>query len=228
VFLTYCDDNTGERVEMSATDLGRWAARTACMLRDGYGLQPGSRAAVLAPPHWQTAAILLGAWSVGITVAFRSWTTAGLVSADPDEPYDALFVTQSRLDSWLETMPQAWHRFVLNPSAAPEIPDGYHDYLAEASQYPDASPAYQMIPESGPASPDGTTYREWAGLARELAATMNLRAGDTLLVDGQGVDEPVRWLLAPLVAGASILVIANRRPGSLEDRRADEGATHAL
>src|SRR4051794_26199380 len=224
MLLTYCDDATGVRVELTAADLGGWAARTAGLLCDGYGLKAGDRAAVLLPPHWQTAAILLGAWSAGITVSFRSWATAGL-TADPDQPFDALFVTRARLDSWLETVPEAWHRFVLE---SPTVPDGYHDYLAEVASYSDAAPAYQMISQSGPASPDGTTYRQWADLAREIAASMGVRAGDKVLVDGAAPDEPVKWLLAPLVAGASIVVAANLQPGSIDERRAAEGATHAI
>src|SRR4029453_14553957 len=76
--LTYYDDATGERTELSATALGGWAARAAGLLRAGCGLGPGSSAAVLLPPHWLTAAALLGAWSVGIAVSFRLKATGGL------------------------------------------------------------------------------------------------------------------------------------------------------
>ncbi|MEW2384448.1 hypothetical protein AB0873_20480 [Micromonospora sp. NPDC047707] len=59
--LTWLDGATGERVDLTAPELGRWAARSAGLLRDGCGLAPGSRVAVLLPPHWRTAAMLLGA-----------------------------------------------------------------------------------------------------------------------------------------------------------------------
>ncbi|MFN7135774.1 MAG: hypothetical protein ACK4N5_27125, partial [Myxococcales bacterium] len=36
------------------------------------------RAAVLLPPHWQTAAVLLGTWSLGVSVSIRLAATAGL------------------------------------------------------------------------------------------------------------------------------------------------------
>src|SRR5689334_25035291 len=110
--LTYCDDATGERAELTATALGGWAAKTAGILREGCGLGAGARAAVLLPPHWQTAAVLLGAWSIGVAVSFRPWATAGLppVGEGSDLPLDAVFVNRGRLDSWLETVPQAPHR----------------------------------------------------------------------------------------------------------------------
>ena len=87
--LTYCDDTTGERTVLSPADLGAWTARTANLLVDVCGLGPGSRAAVLLPPHWQTAAVLLGAWSVGVSVSFEGAATAGLprtemVAVGPD------------------------------------------------------------------------------------------------------------------------------------------------
>src|SRR5688500_15045323 len=74
--LTYHDDVTGERTSLTARELGGWAARTTGLLRDGCGLAAGSRAAVLLPPHWQTAAVLLGAWAAGVAVSYRGWATA--------------------------------------------------------------------------------------------------------------------------------------------------------
>src|SRR5687768_3756411 len=82
--LTYYDDATGERTELSATALGRWAARTANLLVEGCGLSPGARAAALLPPHWQTAAVLLGTWSAGLTVDFHGRATAGLPRLGPN------------------------------------------------------------------------------------------------------------------------------------------------
>lgn len=218
--LTYVDEATGERVALSAAQLGEWSARTAGMLRDGCGLKAGDRAAVLLPPHWQTAAVLLGAWSIGVTVSFRPWATAGLTppADEGGEPFDALFVTRERQQSWLETMPEAWHRFVLGlaPDGAPtdEVPDGYRDYIAEVQQYPADVPAYQSVEMSGPASPDGTTYQQLAGIAKGVADMIGLTAGGSLRVDAAGSEQPVKWLLAPLSVGASVMIVANAKPGS--------------
>jgi uncharacterized protein (TIGR03089 family) len=63
--LTYYDDATGERVALTAVELGGWAAATSALLSEGCGLGPGRQAAVLLPPHWQTAALLLGTWAAG-------------------------------------------------------------------------------------------------------------------------------------------------------------------
>ncbi|MGA8113147.1 MAG: TIGR03089 family protein [Actinocatenispora sp.] len=232
--LTYCDDATGERTELTAPALGSWVARTASLLRDGCRLTAGDRAAVLLPPHWQTAAVLLGAWSIGVTVSFRPWATAGLAPLDPgmDEPLDAVFVARHRLDSWLESVPQARHRFALGlaPDGAvlDEVPDTYRDYLAEVRRYPDVAPAYQAIRHTEPASPDGTTYQQWMEIARGIAEPRGLRAGDRVLVDVAEHEQPVMWLLAPLSVGASVVLCANLDRGTLDDRLAAEGVTHVF
>ena len=66
--ITYYDDASGERIELSTVTLLNWAAKTANLLRDELGAGPGSRIAVLLPAHWQTAAVLLGIWYIGAEV----------------------------------------------------------------------------------------------------------------------------------------------------------------
>lgn len=232
--LTYYDDATGERTELTAAALGGWAARTAGLLREGCRLDVGDRAAVLLPPHWQTAAVLLGAWSVGVAVSFRSWATAGLapVGRGTDEPLEAVFVARKRLDSWLEVVPEARHRFVLGltPNGAPldEVPAGYRDYLAEIGRDLDSLPAYGSIRHTDAASPDGTSYQEWGAVAHDIATSLDLRVGDRLLVDVAEHEEPVKWLLAPLAAGASVVLCANLDRSAVDARIAAEGITRVL
>jgi uncharacterized protein (TIGR03089 family) len=229
--LTYYDDATGERTELGAAELGGWSARVAALLRDGCGLAAGGNAAVLLPPHWQTAAVLLGAWSAGVAVSFRQWATAGLGSA-PQERLDAVFVSRKRLDSWLEEVPAARHRFVLGLApglaALDEVPAGYRDFAAEVIRCPDSAPNYTGLRPGDAASPDGTTYAQWSDVAHGIAAALGLRAGDRVLVDANDHEQPVQWLLAPLAAGASIVLCANLDRDALESRIAAEGVTRVL
>ncbi|MBV1853709.1 TIGR03089 family protein [Catellatospora tritici] len=211
--LVYRDEATGERIELAAAELAEGVARTASLLRDGCGLTAGDRIAVLLPPHWQTAAVVLGAWSLGVAVSYRSWATAGLTSPDGDQPLDAVFVARDRVDSWLETVPQARHRFVLGlgarGAALAEVPDGYLDYAAEVGRYAAHAPAYRAILDTDSATPDGTTFQEWARVANGIAHWLELRPGDRLLVDVARHADPVSWLLAPLAAQATPVVVAN-------------------
>lgn len=224
--LTYCDDATGERVDLTPAEMGGWAARTANLLRDGCRLRAGDRAAVLLPPHWQTAAVLLGAWSAGIAVSFHPWATAGLDPWSEGGAVDAVFVSRARLGSWLETVPEAVHRYVAVDTGP--VPPGWLDFLGEVRGHPPTPPAYREIRPGDPASPDGTSYGEWAQIARGTASALRLGAGDRVLVDVSAHEQPVTWLLAPLSVGASVVLCANLDRARLDDRIAAEGITRVL
>src|SRR5688500_1549948 len=71
-FITYYDDATGERVELSYLTVANWTNKTANLLVDGSGLGPGSTAAVSMPAHWLTSALLLGCWSAGVAIAHEA------------------------------------------------------------------------------------------------------------------------------------------------------------
>ncbi|SCL24843.1 TIGR03089 family protein [Micromonospora nigra] len=228
--VTWCDAATGERVALTASELGGWAARTAGLLRDGCGLAPGSRVAVLLPPHWRTAAVLLGAWSVGMAVSFRPHATAGLPVLEPggDRPYDAVFVTPARLDDWLEDVPEGVHRYLVGTAPTTEVPLGWLDWFVEMLRHTDDPPDHAAIRPSDPASPDGTSYGEWGEIASALAGQLDLRAGDRLLVDVAEHEQPVKWLLAPLSAGASVVLCANLDPAGRDAVVAAERITRIL
>jgi uncharacterized protein (TIGR03089 family) len=207
--LTYYDDATGERTELSGATLDNWVAKTANLLVDGCGLGTGDRFAVLLPPHWQTAAVLLGGWSAGLEL------TRG---ADAD----VVFAAVDRLDA----TPAAGDRFVLGlaPMALPlrDVPAGCLDYVAEVRGHGD-----RFVP-AAPARPtdpalDGMTHQELCRAARGAAPTLGPR--DRVLVDAAAYTEPLDWLLAPLAAGASIVLCAHLDPAVLPARREAERVT---
>ncbi|WBB80906.1 TIGR03089 family protein [Micromonospora sp. WMMD882] len=232
--LTYHDDANGEHAALTAVELGRWSARTARLLRDGCGLGPGSRAAVLLPPHWQTAAVLLGCWAAGVAVSFRGRATAGLPALGPgaDGPLDASFVHRPRIDDWLDNPPEATHRYVLGlgPVGAPtpDAPPGYLDFLAELDRHPAGPDPAALVRPTAAASVDGTSYAQWGQVARGVADAMGLRPGDRILVDAAVHDEPVKWLLAPLAVGASVVLCANCDPDRQAALAAAEQVTRIL
>src|SRR5687767_11300870 len=90
--LTHYDDSTGERVELSATTLDNWVAKTANLLQDEFDVGPGSTVAVALPVHWQTAAVLLGAWSCGATVVDTAAEDEGRLA-----DVDVVLAAQDRL-----------------------------------------------------------------------------------------------------------------------------------
>ncbi|MEU7798539.1 TIGR03089 family protein [Micromonospora arborensis] len=230
--LSYRDEATGERVDLTAQQVGAWAARGASLLRDGCGLGPGSRVAVLLPPHWRTAAVLLGAWASGLAVSFRPRATAGLPVLEPggDRPFDAVLVTPQRQDDWLEDVPDATHRYLVGtgPGQLADVPLGWLDWSAEVLRHGEATPDHTAIHPSDPATADGTTYGQWGAIAQEYAKMLDLRAGDRLLVDAAEHEEPLKWLLAPLSAGASVVISANLDPARRDAVVAAERVTRVL
>ncbi|HEY1175522.1 MAG TPA: AMP-dependent synthetase, partial [Phytomonospora sp.] len=139
---------------------------------------------------------------------------------------DAVFVSRERAGSWLETVPEAPHRFLLGPGEA--TPDGYRDFLAEAHGRSTAPPDYLSIGGGDAAGPDGTSYHQWGELARAVADAKGLRRGDRVLIDTTATEEPSIWLLAPLAAGASIVLCAGFDEAGRRSVAAAEGVTRSL
>jgi uncharacterized protein (TIGR03089 family) len=124
--LTYYDDATGERVGLSAAEVGRWSAATSALLVEQCGQGAGRQAAVLLPPHWQSAVILLGCWATGVEVSFRGWSTAGLTPAG--DMLDVSFVHTRRIGNWLDDVPAAAYQFSVRLGPAAPTPAGYDDF----------------------------------------------------------------------------------------------------
>ncbi|NEC79406.1 TIGR03089 family protein, partial [Streptomyces sp. SID9913] len=84
--VTFYDDATGERVELSVATFANWVAKTANLLQDELSAEPGDRVALLLPAHWQTAVWLLACASVGVVadVASPDPGAADVVVSGPD------------------------------------------------------------------------------------------------------------------------------------------------
>jgi uncharacterized protein (TIGR03089 family) len=219
--LTFYDDATGERTELSATSLANWVAKTANLLRDDVGTAPGDEVAVLLPAHWQTAAILLGAWTAAAVV--------GLSAEDPA----AAFCTADRV---AEAGP-AGEVFAL--SLAPlgrgfrgAAPAGSRDYSADVLSQGDRWSG-RPVPDAVPAlrTAGGTvTAGDLVEIALRRVSELGLLAGDRLLSTAPW-DSPTAWvdgLLAPLAAGASLVLVVNADPAAQPVRAEAERVTATL
>jgi acyl-CoA synthetase (AMP-forming)/AMP-acid ligase II len=67
--LTWYDDGTGERIELSVTTAANWAVKTANLLLDEHGLDAGDVITLRPTSHWLSVVALLGAWTAGVGVA---------------------------------------------------------------------------------------------------------------------------------------------------------------
>lgn len=209
--ITFYDDTTGERAELSGATLANWVAKTANLLVDGLGLGPGSVAVVRLPPHWQTAAVLLGCWAAGLTVdlAGDGSGEVAFVAAPVDAPPTADEVYALALAP-------------LGLPFRPGPPPGTQDFIVEMRSYGDHLPALATRPEL-PALTDGGRHADLVRAGRDRAVP----PGTRVLIDANVDPHPLAWLVAPLVAGSSIVLCRNLDPQLVERRLAVERAVRA-
>jgi uncharacterized protein (TIGR03089 family) len=199
--LTWYDDATGDRAELSGATLANWVAKTANLLVDDCGLGRGDAAVVDAPPHWQTAAVLLGCWSAGL----------GLGTGSPD----VVFAAAGRTGRY----PGAQvYGLGLAPLAAPmrdPVP-GVADYVLEVRGHGDRFDPAAPVDPADPAT--GLTHAQLCRAAAGRATALGITAGDRVLIETSGHPDPLDWLLAPLLAGASVVLCASLDPAALAGR----------
>lgn len=213
--LTYYDDATGERTELSAITTANWAAKTANMIRDEFGLMPGDVVAVDLPAHWQTAAVLLGAWWAGVHVRLGYSDDAGLAFCSKE--------TLERVDEAPEIAVVS-----LDPFGMPmrDLPVGLTDYAGSVRVHGD-----QFRP-AGPAglALDDRTVDEVIGEATAFAAEAGIAAGSRILSTRAwgGPGDLIANLLATLISGGSLIQVANPDLAKLPARAESEKVTATL
>jgi uncharacterized protein (TIGR03089 family) len=218
-FVTYYDDATGERTELSLATTANWVAKTAGLLTDEIGLAYAGQVALLLPPHWQTVVWLLGCWA------------AGAVAVPNGDPRNAEVVV---------TGPDALERAVgthgevvalsLRPLGLPfaaSLPAGVLDY---ATAVPGQADVFMPPQPVGPGTPalllgdEERTAGEAADMGRDQAQRWELAGGERLLVAADRLEES--WLraalLVPLGIDGSVVLCRNLAPDSLVGRLVDE------
>ncbi|WP_030435012.1 TIGR03089 family protein [Actinoplanes subtropicus] len=219
--LTWYDDATGDRTELSGATLDNWVAKTANLLIDGLGLTGGEAVAVLLPPHWQAAAIVLGVSSAGLAVALPG----------RPQPVDALFTTPERAAEAAAWAAVDRYATGLLPLAMPlrEVPPGFVDYVTDVRNYGDHFGGAPVAPDTRAlAAPVELSHLAVLRTATERAAELGITTGDRVLIDTRAYPDPADWLFAPLAVGASVVLCANLHPAKLEARTTAEKVTVVL
>ncbi|WP_173265128.1 TIGR03089 family protein [Streptomyces pacificus] len=222
--VTFYDDATGERVELSVATFANWVAKTANLLQDGLSAEPGDRLALLLPAHWQTAVWLLACSSVGVVADVGGDpATADLVVSGPDTLDTARACSGERIALALRPL---GGRF-------PQAPEGFADYAVEVPGQGDRFAPY--APVDADAAALTVSGAEFTGArlverARADAEELGLAPGSRLL-SGRGY---ATWeglsagLYAPLASGGSVVLCRNldRLPArDLEKRVESERVT---
>lgn len=213
-FVTYYDEATGERSELSVRSLANWVAKTHHLLQDELGLGVGDTALVALPAHWISVPVLLGALSAGLTltdggpadVAFVAPSTLGVAGAAGDVYAVA---PESAAVGFRGTPPSPAQDYVVAVRPQADAWAGVHH---------DAGPDDDALP----------------GHSRgEVAATAGsgLDAGARVLTTRpwQGPADWLATVLGPVAVGGSVVIVANcPDPATLERRVAQERATVTL
>jgi uncharacterized protein (TIGR03089 family) len=232
--VTFYDDATGERVELSAATLANWVAKTANLLQDEFDVGPGSEVAVALPVHWQTAAVLLAVWSCGAAVR-----DVPIEDEESLAGVDVVLAAQDRLAAHEEAAEQAGTAELLGLSLHPLGMGmaGYvgtaRDFALEVRAHGDTFAPYLPPEATAPGLLVGGVQLEMGRLvptATELAGRLGLAAGDRVLVDEDTALEagPIAWLLGPLAAGASLVLCRHPARDGLARRAATERVTATL
>lgn len=214
--ITYYDDATGERIELSGVTLANWAAKTGNLLRDELGAGPGSRVAILLPAHWQTAAVLFGVWWIGAEAVLAG-------------PADLALCTAQRLDEADDAVSGGEVAVLsLDPFGrpAPDLPIGVTDYATAVRVHGD-----QIVPEPSPGPAlGGRSVDEVLADCQSSAAARSLTSDDRVL-SGASWSEPaelVDGLLAIMAVGGSLVQVANADPAGQQRRIETEKVTRVL
>jgi uncharacterized protein (TIGR03089 family) len=217
-FLTFYDDATGERVELSVATFGNWVAKTANLLQDELGAQPGDRMALLLPAHWQTAVWVLAGFSVGVVVAPGAEPAgADLVVSGPDTLEAARACGGERVALALRPL---GGRF-------PVPPEGFMDYAGEVLGQGDRFVPYAPVGAQDAALELTGEAVLSGGAVMERARAYGLAPGARVLsrLPYGGWDGLAAGLLAPLAAGGSVVLCrhaAKLPPEALASREAAE------
>lgn len=217
--ITYYDDSTGARVELSRATVANWAAKTANWLVDELDLEPGTPVAVLLPAHWQTMGVLLGCWWCGAEVS------------DDARVAEVAFVpaTADGVDAGVEAPTVAAVGLDALGAGLRTVPAGTVDYVSEIRVHPDDFSSRQPIPGSTPALRKATVDDVLEAAGRRARA-LHIGRDDRVLstLDWRTDDGVTDGLLAVLAAGASLVQCANLDRTKLRQRRSDERVTLEL
>ncbi|MCU1616110.1 MAG: hypothetical protein JWO98_3650 [Frankiales bacterium] len=233
--ITWYDDTNDERVELSATTFANWVAKAANLLQEEFDVGPGSTVALALPVHWQTAAAYLAAWSCGAAVLDTAAEDDGRLAEA-----DVVLAAQDRLAALEDTGLVGDDGAQLLGLSLHPLGMGMRDYVGAARDFAlevrtagDVFVPYEQPDPEAPGLLAGGLELTLGGLvatADELARRLGIGAGDRLLTVDRTAAEagPVAWLLAPLAAQASLVLVGHPRPDRLAHRAESERVTATL
>jgi uncharacterized protein (TIGR03089 family) len=216
-FLTFYDERTGERVELSVTTYANWVAKAASLLVEEHDLERGDVLLVDLPAHWLGPVFLGAAWLAGLTVAFPGADTTS------DTSPAAVVCGPDGLAAWADDAADvpvlACSLLPMGVRFAEQLPPGVHDVGLEVWSQPDA-----FLPYDPPGPEDValllagrpvTQAELWGSVAAGRSATST--GGDRLLSTANPASPPgVVVALEPLTTSGSLVLVTGAGAARLD------------
>lgn len=239
--VTWYHGALGQRIELSRATFGNWVAKTANLLVEELGLEPGERVAVLLPSHWLGPALLAACWRAGVCAvpAGPGLELQAAVELLEDAGCAACFVHE-------DLLAEVASRF---PAGAPALLALTDDPLGRSRADLGAALPFARVAASMPDHFDGEGApeaeallaadqdgaRSWtqaalASSARDLGARLGLRDGDRLY-SGLDLDRAagvVAGVALPVLAGTGVVLERDPDLAELPRRLADERVAGAV
>jgi uncharacterized protein (TIGR03089 family) len=220
-FITFYDDATGERIELSVATYANWVSKTAALLVDELDAERGDLLLVDLPTHWTGAVWLAAAWACGLCVTDEPERagSAAVVVCGPDSVEGYAALAADRPVVALSLRP-------LGGRFSEPLPAGVTDYGAVVLAQPDVFVAPDPPSAGDAALRDGGRTLTQADLLDAAADGALLDAGDRLLTDVNPCSsEGVGLLTSALLLGGSLVWVAAPDEAAWERHRVDERAT---
>lgn len=221
--ITYYDERTGERIELSGISFANWVHKTANLLIDEILIEPGDPIALKlaqdAPAHWTTLVWVAAIWRVGCPVSIGPESGARLEVVGPDAAFD------TDHDGPVERVACALHPLGLGFDTP--LPADVLDFGTEVHGQPDAF--------TGPLPP--SSAMAWIETDQRLAQADVAQGFDNLprrrMMVSRAPSSPVheqiwpvvrRALVEPVITGGSVVIMvggdAARRQSVADAERA--------
>ncbi|CUR59431.1 conserved hypothetical protein [metagenome] len=205
--VTFYDDASGERVELSVATFANWVAKTSSLLVEELDGERGGSIRIDLPTHWLAPVFLGAAWTVGLVVT------------QDDEP-DIVVCGPDSLTRW-QSHPAALACSLrpLGTRFVEPLPAGVRDFGVEVWSQPDA-----FVPWDPPGPEDlaveGATH---AALFAERGAR---EPGCRLLTTANPASpDGLTSFTGPLLAGGSTVWVRHPDPTTWQHRYDEERAT---
>jgi len=207
--ITYHDEASGERSELSAKSLANWVAKTHHLLGTELGLGAGDTALIALPAHWISVPALLGCLTAGLAV------TTSAADADVAFVCPASAPSAAGVDDVYVIAPDS---AAVGLGAA--VPTGVQDYVVAVRPQEDKWPGVRFDAAPGDVCIDGLSRAAVAAAARDRAIELGLARSARVLStrDWNGYADWVDALLAPLAVGGSVVYVRNCIDPTVLDR----------